>query len=97
MLDIMVQANILQPAQVVAFNLLGINSIEGFRNWLNGLPENQRWPAITVFTDFIRNPYWGMLLLVHPTKLAVNWLYINLTTISLPSRVLWIALQETLN
>jgi hypothetical protein len=62
MLDIMVQANILQPAQVVAFNLLGINSIEGFRNWLNGLPENQKVPAITVFTDFIRNPYWGMPL-----------------------------------
>ena len=47
---------------MVAFNLLGINSIEGFRNWLNGLPENQKVPAITVFTDFIRNPHWGMPL-----------------------------------
>jgi hypothetical protein len=62
MLDIMVQANILTAEDRTTFNATGINSIEGFYNWLNTLPENQKIPAIQVFKDFIRNPYWGMPL-----------------------------------
>jgi hypothetical protein len=62
MLSIMVNAGILTQANVTAFAALKINSIEGFYNWLNGLPANQKTPAIQVFNDFIRNPYWGMPL-----------------------------------
>ena len=62
MLDIMVQANILTQTDVTDFTELKINSIEGFFNWLNTLPENQKVPALKVFTDFISNPYWGMPL-----------------------------------
>lgn len=62
MLAIMVQANILTTADVDTFNATGINSIEGFYNWLTGLPEPQQSQAIQIFSDFIRNPYWGMPL-----------------------------------
>jgi hypothetical protein len=62
MLAIMVNANILTQADVNTFNTLGINSIKGFFDWINGLPESQKNPALKVFTDFISNPYWGMPL-----------------------------------
>jgi len=62
MLSIMLNANILTQEQVNAFNATGINSIQGFFNWLNGLPAEQKEPALKVFTDFISNPYWGMPL-----------------------------------
>ena len=62
MLSIMVNAGILSQTDVNTFNTLGINSIEGFFNWINGLPEGQKIPALKVFTDFISNPYWGMPL-----------------------------------
>ena len=62
MLSIMVQANILTTSDVTAFAATKINSIDGFYNWLNTLPANQKTPAIQVFNDFIRNPYWGMPL-----------------------------------
>ena len=62
MLSIMLNANIITQAQVNAFNKSGINSIQGFFNWINGLPENEKTPALKVFTDFISNPYWGMPL-----------------------------------
>jgi hypothetical protein len=62
MLSIMLNANIITQAQVNAFNKSGINSIQGFFNWINGLPANEKTPALKVFTDFISNPYWGMPL-----------------------------------
>jgi len=62
MLSIMLNANIITQAEVDAFNATNINSIQGFFNWLNGLPDNQKVPALKVFTDFISNPYWGMPL-----------------------------------
>jgi hypothetical protein len=62
MLAIMVNVNILTQAEVNSFNNLGINSIQGFFNWLNGLPPSQKEPALKVFTNFISNPYWGMPL-----------------------------------
>jgi len=62
MFAIMIQANILTTGDQTTFNDTGINSIEGFYNWLNGLPENEKTPAIEVFKAFIRNPYWGMPL-----------------------------------
>ena len=62
MLQIMVNTNILTQSQVDTFNTLGINSIQGFFNWINGLPEPQKTSALKVFTDFISKPYWGMPL-----------------------------------
>ena len=62
MLSIMVNSNILTQTEANNFNTLGINSIQGFWGWINGLPENQKVPAQQVFTDFISNPYWGMPL-----------------------------------
>ena len=62
MLGIMLNANIITQSEVNAFNKTGINSIQGFFNWLNGLPESQKVPALEVFTEFISNPYWGMPL-----------------------------------
>ena len=62
MLSIMVNATILTPTEVYTFNQLGINSIKGFFDWLNGLPGGKKTTALKVFTDFISNPYWGMPL-----------------------------------
>jgi len=62
MLEMMVYDGILTQNEVNTFNTLGINSINGFFNWINGLPDTQKVPALKVFTDFINNPYWGMPL-----------------------------------
>ena len=62
MLAIMLNANILTITEINNFNTLGINNISGFFNWINGLPASQKTSALTVFTDFISNPYWGMPL-----------------------------------
>jgi len=62
MLYIMLNLNILTQNEVDTFNKLGINSIKGFFNWLNELPNDQKDSALKVFTDFISNPYWGMPL-----------------------------------
>jgi hypothetical protein len=62
MLAIMVNVGIFGQSTVTQFNTLGINTIRGFFDWLNGLPEAEKVPALKVFTDFIRNPYWGMPL-----------------------------------
>jgi hypothetical protein len=60
MLGIMVNENILTLSDVTEFNSTGINSIQGFFNWIQGLPESQKVPATRVFVQFISNPYWGM-------------------------------------
>jgi hypothetical protein len=60
MLGIMLNVNIITKTEVNTFNQSGINSIQGFFNWINGLNDNQKEPALKVFTDFISNPYWGM-------------------------------------
>jgi hypothetical protein len=60
MLGIMLSQNIITQTEVTQFEQTGINSIEGFFNWIQGLPESQREPANKVFKQFINNPYWGM-------------------------------------
>jgi hypothetical protein len=62
MLSIMLNINILTQSEVNTFNTLGVNSISGFFNWLNGLPDSQKNNALRVFTKFISNPYSGMPL-----------------------------------
>jgi len=62
MLTIMLNAGVLTQAEIDAFTALGINSIQGFWQWLNGLPESQKVAALKIFTTFIDNPYWGMPL-----------------------------------
>lgn len=60
MLGIMLNEKILTEAEVTEFNETEINSIQGFFNWIQGLPESQKVPATVVFEVFISNPYWGM-------------------------------------
>ena len=57
---IMLAKNIITQSQVTEFQSTGINSIQGYFNWIQGFPENQRGPANVVFKEFINNPYWGM-------------------------------------
>ena len=60
MLGIMINENILTQADLTQFNETGINSIQGFFNWIQGLPESQKVPATVVFEVFINNTYWGI-------------------------------------
>jgi hypothetical protein len=60
MLAIMLNKNIITQNEVNEFYNTGINSIQGFFDWIQGLPESQREQANIVFRDFINNPYWGM-------------------------------------
>jgi hypothetical protein len=62
MLSIMVNQQIITQEQVLIFNNLNIISIKGFFNWINNLPILERTPALSVFTNYINNPYWGMPL-----------------------------------
>lgn len=60
MLDIMLSQNIITQNAIIEFNNTGINSIQGFFNWIQLLSEPQREEANKVFKEFINNPYWGM-------------------------------------
>jgi hypothetical protein len=60
MLGIMINENIITQAEFNSFESTGINSIQGFFDWIQGLPEGQRNSANVVFEVFINNPYWGM-------------------------------------
>ena len=60
MIAIMLNQNIITQTEVTQFNSTGINSIQGFFNWIQGLPEAQKIPATNIFVQFISNPYWGM-------------------------------------
>jgi len=62
MITIMFDAGILTQQEINEFNKSNINSISGFFNWINGLPEYQKVPALKIFTNFISNPYGGMPL-----------------------------------
>lgn len=60
LLGIMLNENIITQTEVDQFNSTGINSIQGFFDWIQGLPTGQKEPALVVFEVFINNPYWGM-------------------------------------
>jgi hypothetical protein len=62
MLSIMLNQNIITQSEIIEFNSLNINSISGLFAWINGLPESQKPGAISVFTNYISNPYTGMPL-----------------------------------
>ena len=62
MISIMVNQNILSPSQLEEIKTLNIQTIQEFFNYLNTLPQPTQDSAITVFVDFINNPYWGMPL-----------------------------------
>jgi len=62
MISTMVNQNILTTSQVQEFQSLHITTIQGFFNYLNTLPQPTQNLAITVFVDFINNPYWGVPL-----------------------------------
>jgi hypothetical protein len=56
----MLNENIITSSQVTEFNSTGINSIQGFFDWIQGLPTGQKESALVVFEVFINNPYSGM-------------------------------------
>jgi hypothetical protein len=60
MIGIMLKENIITQTEVNQFNSTGINSIQGFFDWILNLPEPQKEAATVVFEVFINNPYWGM-------------------------------------
>ena len=60
MLGIMLNENIITQSEIDQFNSTGINSIQGFFDWIQGLPTGQKESAIIVFEVFINNPYSGM-------------------------------------
>jgi hypothetical protein len=62
MLGIMLNEQIITQSQVTEFNTTGINSIQGFFDWIQGLPIEQKKSAIVVFEVFINNPYNGIPL-----------------------------------
>jgi hypothetical protein len=62
MLGIMLNENIITQTELTQFNSTGINSISGFFDWIQELPEEQKQSALIVFEVFINNPYSGMPL-----------------------------------
>ena len=60
MLDILLNENIINQSQFQQFQSTTINSIQGFFDWIQGLPEPKRKSANVVFEVFINNPYYGM-------------------------------------
>ena len=60
MLGIMLNENIITQSEITSFNSTGINSIPGFFDWIQALPEPQKSAANVVFEVFINNPYSGM-------------------------------------
>lgn len=60
MLDILLNENIINQSQFQQFQSTTINSIQGFFDWIQGLPEPNRKSANVVFEVFINNPYYGM-------------------------------------
>lgn len=60
MVNIMLGEEIISQSEADQFYATGINSIQGFYDWIQSLPEPQKDDAIVVFEVFIRNPYWGM-------------------------------------
>lgn len=62
MIVIMINEKILTSYEVTSFYELNINTIQGFFNWIIGLPPSQQQSALRVFETFINNPYSGMPL-----------------------------------
>jgi hypothetical protein len=62
MLGIMLNEGIVTQTEIEQFNNTGINSLPGFFDWIQGLPEGQKQSAVVVFEVFINNPYSGMPL-----------------------------------
>ena len=60
MLGIMLNENIITQTEIDQFNTTGINSIQGFFDWIQGLPASQKQSALVVFEVFINNPYSGI-------------------------------------
>jgi hypothetical protein len=62
MLEIMLNENIITQSDYNSFKNTGINSLQGFFDWIQGLPEQQKKSATVVFEVFINNPYVGVPL-----------------------------------
>jgi len=60
MLSIMVNSDILSNTEAQEIPEKYKDSLQSFFNYLNSLPEPTQNLAVTVFVDYIDNPYWGM-------------------------------------
>lgn len=60
MLGIMLNESVITQEEYQQFNSESINSINGFFDWIQTLPEPQKSEATIIFEVFINNPYWGM-------------------------------------
>lgn len=58
-LAIYLEQNIISQETYQQFISSGINTIDGFFNWILGL-DNKKEEALIIFKMFISNPYWGM-------------------------------------
>lgn len=61
-LDIMLNLNIITQSEITDFYTLKINSVSGFFDWLNSLPDSKKQSSLKVFTAYISNPFWGLPL-----------------------------------
>jgi len=56
MLSIMLNENVINQNNIDEFINTGINSLSGFFDWIQSLPEPQKEEANIVFTEYINNP-----------------------------------------
>jgi hypothetical protein len=60
LLSILLNQSIITQQQYDDFNLLGNTNFNDLFNYLNGLPEENKVPALNAFVAFIDNPYYGV-------------------------------------
>lgn len=60
MISIMVNSNVFTIAEAQCIPNKYTHSLQEFFNYLNALPQPMQNEAITIFVDYINNPYWGM-------------------------------------
>jgi hypothetical protein len=60
MLEIMYNTGALTPTEINNYKALKNYTFEGLFNYLNSLPEPDRSNSLTIFYDFISNPYYGV-------------------------------------
>lgn len=60
MISIMVNSNVLTVYEAQQIPDLVRDSLQSFFNYLNTFPQPMQNDAVTIFVDYINNPYWGM-------------------------------------
>ena len=60
MLSIMYNTGVLTPQEINDYKALNDYTFEGLLNYLNTLPQPEKDNSLTIFYDFISNPYYGV-------------------------------------